>query len=209
MKKDSIIFDLDGTLWNSAEGVLGTWNEVLNSYPEVNKVITLEELESCMGMLMYDIAAKLFPKETKEMQVKLMDECSKLECDYLAEHGGILYPNLEETLNILSQNYKLFIVSNCQDGYIESFFKAHKLDKYFIDYECPGRTNLPKADNIKLIIERNNLKNSIYVGDTVGDAKSAKEAGIPFIFASYGFGNVEEYDAIINSFSDLLYVMGR
>lgn len=38
------------------------------------------------------------------------------------------------------------------------FFKAHKLDKYFIDYECPGRTGLPKGENIKLIVERNNLK---------------------------------------------------
>ena len=55
--------------------------------------------------------------------------------------------------------YKLFIVSNCQDGYIECFFKAHKLDKYFTDYECPGRTGLSKGENNKLIIERNNLKN--------------------------------------------------
>lgn len=39
------------------------------------------------------------------------------------------------------------------------FFKAHKLDKYFTDYECPGRTGLSKGENNKLVIERNNLKN--------------------------------------------------
>ena len=82
-------------------------------------------------------------------------------------------------------------------------FKAHKLDKYFTDYECPGRTGLSKGENNKLIIERNNLKNPVYVGDTEGDAESAKAAGIPFVFAKYGFGNVKEYQYAINKFEDL------
>ena len=207
MKKDSIIFDLDGTLWNSITGVLGTWNEVLKSYPEVNKVITKEELESCMGMKIYDIAAKLFPNESKEMQMKLMDECSRLECEYLSKHGGKLFDGLEETLKKLSKDYKLLIVSNCQSGYIESFFEAHKLKKYFIDYECLGKTKLSKGENIKLVIERNNLKSAVYVGDTILDAEATKVANIPFIFADYGFGQVEEYDKIIHNFPDLINVM--
>ena len=111
--------------------------------------------------------------------------------------------NIKDTLKELSKNHKLFIVSNCQDGYIECFFKAHKLDKYFTDYECPGRTGLSKGENNKLIIERNNLKNPVYVGDTEGDAESAKAAGIPFVFAKYGFGNVKEYQYAINKFEDL------
>ena len=81
--------------------------------------------------------------------------------------------------------------------------KIGKLDKYFTDYECPGRTGLSKGENNKLIIERNNLKNPVYVGDTEGDAESAKAAGIPFVFAKYGFGNVKEYQYAINKFEDL------
>ena len=124
------------------------------------------------------------------MKMKIMNERYKLEYEYLSEHGATLYNKLEDTLERLSKKYKLFIVSNCQDGYIESFFKSHKLEKYFIDYECPGRTGLAKAENIKLIVERNNLKNPVYVGDTQGDAKAAKDANIPFIYANYGFGDV-------------------
>ena len=118
----------------------------------------------------------------------------------------MLYAKVEETLKELSKKYKLFVVSNCQDGYIECFFKAHKLDKYFTDYECPGRTGLSKGENNKLVIERNNLKKPVYVGDTEGDAESARVAGIPFVFAKYGFGSVEKYQYEIDSFQDLLTI---
>ena len=104
----------------------------------------------------------------------------------------------------LSKKYKLFIVSNCQDGYIQCFFKAHKLEKYFIDIECSGVTGLSKGENNKLIIERNHLKNPVYVGDTAGDRESAIVANIPFVYARYGFGNVDDYDYVIDNFEEIL-----
>lgn len=204
MKIDSIIFDLDGTLWNSIEGICNVWNSLLSKYPNIDKVVTTTDIEVCMGLPIAEIGKKLFPKLNEEFQMKLMKECCDTELDYLGEHGGKLFPKLEETLNNLSEKYKLFIVSNCQDGYIQCFFKAHNLEKYFTDYECIGVTGLPKGENIKIIIERNKLNSAIYVGDTNGDAEAAKLACIPFIFARYGFGNVKEYDYVIDSFEELL-----
>lgn len=204
MKHDSIIFDLDGTLWDSTEGICETWNQVLAGYPEVNQVITAENLHGCMGLQMGAIAEKLFPGQSPSLQTELMEKCCELENEYLAEHGGILYPDLKSVLEKLSGQYKLFVVSNCQKGYIESFFAAHDTAKYFTDIECYGNTDLSKGENNKLVIERNNLKNAVYVGDTQGDADSAEFAGIPFVFASYGFGSVKKYDYIINKFSDIL-----
>ena len=203
MSIDSIIFDLDGTLWDSSEGVSKTWSLVLNKYDYERKEVTVEDLHICMGKQLDEIGEILFPNLSSEVRKNLMHECCTLENEYLGEHGGKLYLKVEETLKELSKKYKLFIVSNCQDGYIECFFKAHKLDKYFTDYECPGRTGFSKGENNKLIIERNNLKNPVYVGDTEGDAESAKAAGIPFVFAKYGFGNVKEYQYAINKFEDL------
>ena len=204
MNIDSIIFDLDGTLWNSIEGVCSVWKTVLSKYPNIKKAITPEDIEACMGLQIDEIGKKLFPDLDEDFQMKLMNECCETETVYLGEHGGILFPKLEETLKVLSEKYKLFIVSNCQDGYIECFFKAHKLDKYFDDFECSGATGLSKGENNKIIIERNKLKSPIYVGDTNGDAESAKVAGIPFVYAKYGFGNVEKYDYVIDSFEEIL-----
>lgn len=204
MKSDSIIFDLDGTLWNSIEGVCGAWKTVLTNYPEIKKKITPADMEGCMGLQISDIGKKLFPGLDEKFQMKLMKECCDTEQIYLGEHGGKLFPKLEETLKKLAETHRLFIVSNCQDGYIQCFFKAHKLDKYFDDIECSGVTGLAKGENNKLIIKRNNLKNPVYVGDTISDAQSAKVAGIPFVYARYGFGNVREYDYVIDSFEEIL-----
>jgi phosphoglycolate phosphatase len=59
---------------------------------------------------------------------------------------------------------------------------------------------MPKNHNIKLLIERHNLKNPIYVGDTDGDAEQSRLAGIPFVFVSYGFGETDNHDLRFDSF---------
>ncbi len=53
-------------------------------------------------------------------------------------------------------------------------------------------------------MERNNLLSPVYIGDTEGDLKASRYAGIPFVFAKYGFGNVTDYDYVIEKFDDLL-----
>ncbi len=96
------------------------------------------------------------------------------------------------------------VVSNCQHGYIEAFYKYHSLEKYFLDYENPGRTGLSKGENIKLIIKRNDLTSPVYVGDTEGDLDASEFAGVPFVYAKYGFGKVSKYDYVIENFNELL-----
>ena len=204
MNIDSIIFDLDGTLWNSIEGVCTVWKTVLANYPNIDKVITPNDMKNCMGLTIDKAGKKLFPNLNETLQMQLMRECCKAEVVYLGNHGEKLYPKVEDTLKCLSKKYKLFIVSNCQDGYIQCFFKAHKLDKYFTDIECSGVTGLPKGENNKLIIERNNLQHPVYVGDTTGDRESAVVANIPFIYARYGFGTVDDYDYVIDNFEDII-----
>lgn len=201
---DGIIFDLDGTLWDSTTPICEAWNIILEKHPEIKREpITEKDLFDCMGKPMYDIAAMLFPDESKETQVSIMDELCSFENDYLAERGAVLYPELENVLAGLAKKYPLYIVSNCQDGYIEAFIKAHKLEKYFKDTECWGRTRLPKGESNKILMKRNGLRNPVYVGDTAGDAQSAIDAGIPFIYASYGFGSVDKHAAKIDSISEL------
>lgn len=138
------------------------------------------------------------------MQLKLIHECCEVECDDLKKTGGKLYEGLENTLKQLAQTHKLFIVSNCEEGYIEAFYHYHELGSYFVDFENAGRTKLSKGENIKLIINKYNLQNPMYVGDTEGDLKGARLAGIPFVYASYGFGEVEEYDYKIEKLADLI-----
>lgn len=207
-KPDSIIFDLDGTLWSSTKAISEAWGIILKKHDEIEKKeITEQELYSCMGLPMYDIAAKLFPKMQEQARNTLMDELCSFENGYLAERGGELFEGLEDTLKLLCKEYKLYIVSNCQDGYIEAFLKAHHMESYFEDTECWGRTKTSKGESNKLLIKRNNLKNPVYVGDTAGDYQSAIDAEIPFIYAAYGFGEVKDFKYKIDDIRQLPEVL--
>lgn len=203
---DSIIFDMDGTLWDSTPEVAIAFNKVLREkYPDLNYDVTPQRLKELFGLPLDVIAVKLYTGIDEEYAKQVMKECCKYECEYIAANGARLYDGLEDTLKTLSAKYKLVIVSNCQDGYIEAFFKAYPhLEKYFTDYEHPGRTGKFKADNIRLVVERNRLQRPVYVGDTLSDAKAAAEAGVPFIFARYGFGDVKEYYDVIDSLPELV-----
>ncbi|UOQ45604.1 HAD family hydrolase [Halobacillus salinarum] len=201
---DSIIFDLDGTIWDPIDTVLKAWNQVIIDHKGKGKELRREDLEAVMGKQKEEIAAQLFPHLSKHEGDQLLEECFEKEQEHIENHGGRLFPNVENVLAELSKKYKLFIVSNCQDGYIESFYQFHSLDGYFIDYENPGRTGLSKGKNIALIIERNSLKSPVYVGDTDGDLQAAAYAGIPFVYAAYGFGQVEAPVQQIEAFEDLL-----
>ncbi|MFJ5562350.1 HAD family hydrolase [Lysinibacillus xylanilyticus] len=206
MDIDSIIFDLDGTLWDSRKTGAQSWTHVVQASPFGKGKITEEDLSGTMGLQIKEIGAVLFDYLDEEKQMELILACCQQEQDDLLRNGGILYPQLEETLLALSKKFRLFIVSNCQKGYIETFYAYHKLERYFLDFENPGRTGLSKGENIQLIMERNHIKNAVYVGDTQGDMLATKFVGIPFVFASYGFGKPEGYDYIIEKPIDLLNI---
>lgn len=200
--KKAILFDLDGTLWDSAVGVCKAWNIVLERNGMAPE-LTVEKIHSMMGKQMDVIAAILFPQHTKEEQTALIDECAEEEAKVLSQTGGTLFPQLEETLKTLGEKYTLGIISNCQSGYIETFFAAHGLGKYFADIECFGNNGFSKGENIALVVKRGEFDKAIYVGDTQGDFEGAVHAGLPFVHAAYGFGTAPEAQYSINAITEL------
>ena len=201
--KKGIIFDLDGTLWDSAQEVVDSWNVVIDSLPDFHKRITVEDMESLMGKTMDDIAFSYFNTVSRDRALEILQACMDYENEYLEKVGGILYPQLEQVLADLSKDYFLAIVSNCQRGYIEAFLKFHKLEPYFNDFECFGNTKQEKDANITTVVKRNGLSKAVYVGDVLGDYLSTTKAGLPVIWAEYGFGQVPQAKYKINASTQL------
>lgn len=199
----SIIFDLDGTLWNACDTICEAWNTRLSQLG-VGKTLVPADFYGGMGLLIDDIARLLLPELEPEEAGRIARDCARFECGPLREKGGRLYPGVEETIRELARGYKLLIVSNCGHGYIESFFAAHGLGKYFLDYEYAERTGRSKGENIRLIAERNGLSSPVYVGDTAGDMAAAGAAGVDFIHAAYGFGEAPGAGIHISSPRELL-----
>ena len=209
MKFDSIILDVDGTIWDTTSIVAKAWNCAIDSlFPELPKV-TAEILKGQFGKTMDVIGNNLFSSLSKENQKLLLDLCCKEEQLALEKNEeNIAYDGVVDTIRTLSNKIPIFIVSNCQSGYIELVIKKIGISDCIKDFECFGNSGLTKDKNISLLAIRNGLKNPVYVGDTQGDFDACKLSGIPFIWASYGFGFLKDlgYYARIDSFRELMSI---
>lgn len=213
----AVIFDLDGTLWDTVAPLTLIWNQVFQKN-NTGKVISEDDLRNVMGKNLQEISAIYFPDMERSRREDILNQCAVAHCAYLKDHGAPLFLD-RATLSQLYAKYELFIVSNCPCGYIEAFLESCNLQKYFKDFEMSGRTGKSKGENIKAICERNGLcagaadanlvPNAVYVGDTLGDETAANFAGIPFIHAAYGFGTAKNPAAVLHNFSELPKVLEK
>lgn len=194
---------MDGTLWDSSANVAASWTEKIRELNYDLPDITQEDVMRVMGLTMDKIADILFSSLSKEERMELLRQCCEHENDYLRRHGGVLYPELEQTFIRLKETYHLYIVSNCQSGYIEAFLDYYGFGKYFDDIECYGNNLFEKGDNIALLCKRNKLDQAWYIGDIQGDYDATMKAGLDFIHAAYGFGTIAQPVPRLQRFSDL------
>lgn len=198
---DSIIFDMDGTLWDAVDSYCKIWDTTFVQMGK-NQIVSRQELLECMGMPINEIFHKIVNVDVDEQQyLELLD---KNEREMMPVLGGKLYNGVFEGIKLLSTKYKLYMVSNCGAEGLNNFLLFTKLKPYFSGTLTYGETLLSKAENIKLLISQHNLQHAVYVGDTQGDCNAAHKAGIPMVFAKYGFGKCEDAEYEIESFPQLL-----
>lgn len=200
---DALLFDLDGTLWSPLLLSLQCWKEACTVHAVSSLHVTEDNLKLCFGQSASFIMSKLLGPFPKSVQLQVCETAFALENKRITEKLGSLYPKVGETLKLLADHFPLFIVSNCQSGYIEAFLETYHFSQFFVDYRSSEETGLTKAQNIAHLVGVYDLENPLYIGDTQSDALAANQSGVPFLHASYGFGKVEGTCRILDSFSDL------
>lgn len=202
-KLDAVIFDVDGTLWNSTESVAEAWNKAIEDFGGLSLRLDGEILKGLFGKTMDVICRQLFPALSDEERKRLDRLCFQYENQLLKTKPGIFYPGVYDTIKELSSHLPLFIVSNCQRGYIEVLLNAGGLAPFISGHLCFGETGLSKSGTLLRLMEQFDLKNVLYTGDTQGDLDACREAAVPFVYASYGFGHADNPDYIIHSIDEL------
>ena len=202
---ESLIFDIDGTLWDSRALVAEGYNIQLRREGMTDRFVTAETLRPLFGKVMTEIADALFGDLAPADRHSLMERCMATENQYLHENEcPIGYPKVKETLLALSKTHRLFIVSNSQQGYPELCISKLGLTGCITGHLCFGDTGTSKGKTIRTLMEKYNITSCAYIGDTQGDYEATVEAGVPFLWASYGFGTPAGYAGKIDSFTDLL-----
>lgn len=204
MQDTLLLFDLDGTLWDSAPAVAEAWNEIFQRECSGLKPLTVDDIHGVMGMTMKEISLALYPDVDMPRRDEIFDICCRYEVEYLYTHCGTLYPDFRTVMEALkTRGYDLAVVSNCQTGYVKAFLTSSGASDLFIDYEEWERTGLTKGENIRLVMERNGYAKGVYIGDTKKDREAALQARVPFIHAAYGFGTAAAPRASISSIAQL------
>ena len=205
MNYESLIFDIDGTLWDSRALVAEGYNAQLKREGLEHLCVDAERLKTLFGKVMTEIADALFESLPQEERYPLLERCMESENAHLHESEcNIGFPGVKETLEKLAENHRLFIVSNSQCGYPELCIRKMGLEKLIQGHLCFGDTGTTKGQTILRLMREQGIESAAYIGDTQGDLEACQEAGIPFIFCGFGFGNPVRWDARIEQFEDLL-----
>lgn len=199
-----IVFDLDGTLWDATATIAAAWDAAVQARHPGHPPLTPAAIRGVMGLAHREIVERLFPGYPPDEQDALGALCYAEEERRLRAEGGAVYPGVAEGLRILQARWPLFIVSNCQVGYIETFLDVTGLGGCFRDVECHGNTGRSKAENLVHVLRRNRIARAVMVGDTPGDQAAARAAGAPFLHAAYGFGDAADPDWRCETFAQVV-----
>lgn len=199
---DSIIFDMDGTLWDATDSYVKCWQIALKKLG-LPDVINRPILESVMGFEEKQLLAKLFSHYNSSEQKEIISAIKLTQDEHLEILGGQLYRGVTAGLEKLSKHYRIFMLSNCFPNTIYQFLNVTKLSSFIEGHICYGENQVPKSENIKYLTTKFNLKNTVYVGDTNGDRSQAELASVPFIYMTYGFDKVDTFYKSFDEFEAL------
>lgn len=187
--KKAIIFDLDGTLLDTSQGIKKAIEDVINTLGL--EALSGEELKEFIGPPIYESLSKRYglDEPTLYEATELFRNIYKEK--YLYE--ATVYEGLEETLRDLKSNgYILGVATNKRYDYVAPLLDKFGLLKYFDDVQGTDFANtLKKPDVIRNCLKKIDVLSKDYacmVGDTVQDFYGAKENRIDFLGVSYGFG---------------------
>ena len=198
----NIIFDLDGTLWQTSDSYIYAYHKLCEFYNVSNRVPD-EMILSCLGVKLDVFLPKLFPNV--EDQRELAFRAMGYSIEYLLNNPvGCCYDGVAQMLEILSKKYSIYIVSNCLDAYVETFMKisdtTHCISGFYTIQS--GQ----KQEHIKKIAASGGK--TLFVGDSNDDRCSVEDHfGVLFCYAGYGYKECSSYAYKIDAPIQLLDVV--
>tara|TARA_B100000886_G_scaffold340345_1_gene309341 strand:+ start:6013 stop:6639 length:627 start_codon:yes stop_codon:yes gene_type:complete len=204
--EDNLIFDLDGTLFDSAPEILVCLKKAL----QLNNIDINDNLnKSIIGPPLKETLKNLVQKEDTVKIDKIIENFIELyDSDYC--YKTKLYKGVQETLKILEKKKNLILITNKRIVPTEKMLKNSKIIELFDNYFSVDPNDQSKKDKSTLISKtikdyKIDPQNTAYIGDTMGDFIASKKNNIKFIFAGWGYGKyVEDADLHLTDIREML-----
>lgn len=211
MSYKAILFDLDGTLTDSGEGIMNAITLALEHFGL--DIPSREQMRRFVGPPLWDSFA------TSGMRAEDIDEGIRVFRAYYAVKGifeNTPYAGIKELLSDLkAMGYRIYVATSKPEFSALQVLEHFELGQYF-DLICGASTDesrSSKADVIAYLSEKvGGLSQAVMVGDTVYDVLGAATHGIPTIGVAWGYGNADDMKqagaiAIANTPAELLQLL--
>lgn len=213
MAHKTILFDLDGTLTDSGEGIINCATLALEHFGI--PVPSREKMRVFVGPPLHEIFMKFgIPADKTDEAIKVY----RSRYIPIGKYENTPYPGIRELLEQLkAQGHTLYVATSKPEGMSVDILDHFDLSKYF-DRICGASMDTSRSTKeavIAYLLEQNgNKDNMVMVGDTKFDVIGAKMHGIPTIGVAWGYGTVEDMvsagaTAIAHSTEELLQLLER
>lgn len=189
-----LLFDLDGTLTDSGEGIIHCGQETLAHFGL--EVPSYDDLRPMVGPPLRDSLRRFGVSEEN------MEEAVEVYRQAYVDHGqyeNFPYPGVEDLLKKLhNDGYQLYVATSKPEVMAEHILKHFGLDQYF-DVICGSTLDsnrITKADVIRHLLKQLPKDEKILmIGDTIYDIEGANELGLPSIGVTWGYGDLPQMKA--------------
>ena len=223
-QKLTIVFDVDGTLAETAPDLINAHNHVMKKYgyptkyAEDLKKLVGKGASSLIGRSVWGHAQKNFKNiEDDQIKKEMVDEFLKYYSKNICNESKLLN-GTENFLKWCKQNgLSLGVCTNKQEHLAIDLLKKLNIYKYF-EYVAGSNTFdycKPDSRHLTNVIEimEGNIKKSIMIGDSETDAEAAKSAGVPFILIDHGYTEKKSteiyHDHLVKDFVGLEEIISK
>ena len=211
MKKNfTILFDLDGTIVNTAPDLMAAHNHVMRKFGHSEK--KLEDIKSLAGKGAWVMMQRSFKEEIKDEKTK--KEMTKEFIDFYSKNidkNSVPIKGVIDFFNwAKNKNISMAVCTNKQERLAIDLLKKLDLFKFF-EYVAGSDTfafNKPDPRHLTDVVEiiGGDLKKTIMVGDSEVDAASAHNAKLPFVLVKGGYTEKTDkeikHDVLISDFNE-------
>ena len=204
----TILFDLDGTIVNTAPDLMAAHNHVMKKFGHAEK--KLSEIKYLAGRGAWVMMQRSFKEEIKDKKIK--EEMTKEFIDFYAKNIDRDSKPINGIMKFLewakNKRISMAVCTNKKERLAEDLLKKLDMSKYF-EYIAGADTfefNKPDPRHLTNVVEiiGGDLQRTIMVGDSEVDANSAHNAKLPFVLVKNGYTEKKEneikHDELISDF---------